>query len=330
MKDKILVTGGCGYIGSAISSKLLKNYEVIVLDNLSNSSKKTQKKNIKFYKLDLSNYLLLKKFLKKNQFKTIIHLAAKKNVIESDSNKNFYYKENFINTKNLFDIAIRNNLRSFIFFSSAAVYGKGKTKILSTANLKPLSYYGKTKLLSEKYLIKQLEKFNFKLSILRLFNAAGADCKKKIGNQSKKDIDLFSHIIRSFEEDKKFSLFGKNFDTKDGTCIRNFIHINDISNIVIKIIDYLKTAKYQKFLINICSQKSYSILDVIKAFQIYYKKKLDYNLKNKRKSEIVKSTASYNFIKGELQYKCKFSSIENLVKSSVFWYRLINIKQQNL
>ena len=92
-----------------------------------------------------------------------------------------------------------------------------------------------------------------------------------------------------------------------------------------KIIDYLKTAKNQKFLINICSQKSYSIFDVIKSFQIYYKKKLDYNLKNKRKSEIVKSTASYNFIKRTLKYECKFSSIQNLVRSSVCWYRLINI-----
>ena len=326
MKDKILVTGGCGYIGSVISSKLLKNYDVIALDNLSNSSKKTLNKNIKFYKLDLSNYSLLKRFLEKNQFKTIIHLAAKKNVIESESNKNFYYKENFINTKNLFDIAICNNLKSFIFFSSAAVYGKGSTKISSATNLRPLSYYGKTKLLSENYLIKQLEKFNFKLSILRLFNAAGADHKKKFGNKSKKDIDLFTHIIRSFEEHKKFLLFGNNFDTKDGTCIRNFIHINDISNIVIKVLNYLKTAKCKKFLINICSDKSYSIFDVIKAFQILYKKKLDYDLKNKRKSEIVKSTASYNFIKRTLKYKCKFSSIQNLVKSSVFWYRLINIK----
>jgi UDP-glucose 4-epimerase len=321
MKEKILVTGGCGYIGSLISSNLVKKYHVFVLDNLSNVTNNFLNKNVVFVKLDLSNYSEVKKFLKKFQFKKIIHLAAKKSVTESEKNKIKYYKENVLNTIHLFDVANSNGLKYFIFMSSAAVYGKCNSKISIKNKTKPLSFYGLTKLNVEKYLVKKSKKSNIKIAILRLFNAAGADLKSKSGNQNKKDLDLFSHIINCFELGKVFNLFGNRFDTKDGTCVRNFIHIKDISNIVSKVLVFLSNYKKNIILINVCSEKAYSISQVIKSFEFFYKRKLSLSIQNKRTGEIIRSEADYSFIKKKLKYKCKYSSLSNLVKSSVLWSR---------
>ena len=321
MKEKILVTGGCGYIGSLVSLNLVKKYDVFALDNLSNASNKFLNKNIKFIKLDLSKQFLVKKFLIKFQFKKIIHLAAKKSVTDSEKKKNLYYRENFLNTVHLFNVASENGLKYFVFMSSAAVYGKCNSKISIKNNTKPLSYYGLTKLNVEKYLIKKSKKSNIKIAILRLFNAAGADLRSKSGNQSKKDLDLFSHVINSLELGKVFNLFGNRFNTKDGTCVRNFIHIKDISNIVSRVLVFLSTYKTNTIIINVCSEKAYSISQVIKYFEFFYKRKLSLSVQNKRTGEIIRSEADYSFIKKKLKYKCKYSNLSNLVKSSVLWSR---------
>ena len=323
MKEKILITGGCGYIGSAVSSNFSRRYNVFVLDNLSNSSNKFLDKNIIFTKLDLSNYSLVKKFLTKHKFKKIIHLAAKKSVTDSEKKKKLYYKENFLNTVHLFNTASENGLNFFIFMSSAAVYGKCNSKITINNRTIPLSFYGKTKLDAEKYLLKISKNSNIKIAILRLFNAAGADLVNKSGNQNKKELDLFSNIINSFEHKKVFKLFGNKFKTKDGTCLRNFIHINDISNIVGAVLKYLSTFKKNIVLINVCSEKAYSILQVIKYFEVFYKKKLSFEIKTKRLGEIARSDADYSFIRKKLKYRCKFSNLDILVKSSVLWSRFI-------
>ena len=321
MKEKILVTGGCGYIGSLVSADLLKKYHVFALDNLSNSSNKLLNKNVTFIKLDLSNYSEVKKLLIKFRFKKIIHLAAKKSVTQSAKKKKLYYKENFLNTVHLFNIASANGLEYFIFMSSAAVYGNCNSKISINDKTRPLSFYGLTKLWAEKYLIKMSKKLNVKIAILRLFNAAGAHLKNMSGNQSKKDLDLFSHLINSFELGKVFNLFGNRFNTKDGTCIRNFIHIKDISNIVIRILQFLPLHKKNIILINACSDKAYSISQIIKSFELFYKKKIIISIQKKRSQEIISSDADYSFIKKKLKYSCKYSSLTNLVKSSILWSR---------
>lgn len=324
MKRNLLVTGGCGYIGSVIASIFLKKYNVYVLDNLSNSSKKYLNKRINFNLIDLSDLKKLEPFLKKKKFSTIIHCAAKKSVLESEKNKSLYFKENILNTKNLFSVASRNGLKKFIFLSSAAVYGASSYQNTLNENLKPISFYGKTKLNAENILQKLANEKKIKLAILRLFNAAGADLKNKHGNQSKSNLDLFSIIIKSFQTKSKFNLFGNNFNTKDGSCLRNFIHIKDIANIVLKISFFLEKYKKNVLVTNVCSPNTYSVLDVIKKFEKLYKRKLKIVVQTKRKGEIPVSKSSYFFIKKFLKYKCMFSNLNYLVKSSVSWYEFTN------
>ena len=199
---RILITGGCGYLGSILANFLnKKEFKIYVLDNLSNSSKKFLDKNITFYRLDLNIKKHITSIFKKNNFDTIIHLAAKKSVIESQKKPHLYFKENSENSLILFKIAKKYKVKNFIFISSAAVYGNYSKKIVTKTLTKPISVYGKSKLKAEKMLIKNSSS-KIKLVVLRLFNLAGADIDNLIGNNSRLSKDVFCYLIDSFEKKK--------------------------------------------------------------------------------------------------------------------------------
>ena len=319
---KYLVTGGAGYIGSHMVKYLLsKNHEVNVIDNLSSGNIKFVKRS-RFTKLDLLDLKKLDNYMSKFNFDAVFHFAALSIVNESEKKPKKYYKNNVVATKNLIETMIKHNINNLIFSSSASVYGKPTNKKISESHImKPISIYGKNKLQIEKFLKKVGKKFNFKSISFRYFNAAGADSSGKIGEDHKPETHLIPKILNSIKNKKnKINVFGNNYKTKDGTCIRDYIHVNDIVSA-----HYigLKKFKNKKCILNynIGSGKGYSVLEIIKTIEKITRKKLIIVYKKKREGDPPILVAKSNKILKELKWRPKYNNIYSIISSAWKWHK---------
>ena len=225
-----LVTGGAGYIGSTVSNFLIDlGHEVTIIDNLSTGNKKNIPKRATFYKLDISDTKKIEKVFYKNKFDVVFHFAAFINNEESIKNPKKYYKNNFLKGKIFFENCIRNKVNKIIYSSTAAVYGNKNKKVSETDNLNPMSAYPKSKLKLENFL-KKKKKF-ISCIILRYFNVAGADYKLRCGFDVKKGYNLILNLCAAGIRNKKFIINGNNYKTKDGTPIRDYVHVEDLAKI---------------------------------------------------------------------------------------------------
>lgn len=282
---KILLTGGAGYIGSKISYDLIdQGYEVVVADNLSTGFKKLLHKKAIFYKIDIGNRDDLETLFKKNKIDTVIHLAASLSVEESMKNPLKYYLNNVVNTKNLLEVCGKNKIKKFIFSSTCAIYGDGIKKVKPKDTPNPSSHYGLTKFLCEKLIKNYSKKYDFKYFILRYFNVVGADHKLRVGpiNQSGQ---LFKNLATNIYKKKyNINIYGKKYHTRDGTCIRDYIDLNDLSSIHINCI---KTSLIKKSMsINCGYGKGYSVLEIVKTFEKAIGKKIIKIYKKPRKGDV--------------------------------------------
>ena len=300
VEKKILITGGAGYIGSKITYDLIdQGFKVFIIDNLSTGNKKLLCPKAKFYFGDLLNYSLIDKVLLKNNIKNIIHLAACLDVNESEKNPQKYYLNNTEATNILLKAACKNGLENFIFSSTSAVYGEIENNRPAKEDdcCSPKSHYGKSKLLCE-YLIKNYSsKFKFNYGILRYFNVAGADEKLRTGSFKKSD-QLFNNLTKIFINEKKpkVYIYGKNYNTKDGTCIRDYIDICDLSKIHAVFLKKISEQKISKIL-NCGYGKGYSVLEIVGMFKKITKKKIIIKYLKKRRGDvksIVSNTNKFN------------------------------------
>lgn len=327
MKKKILITGGAGYIGSHIVELFLKKkYQVFVIDNLSRGYKKFLNKKVILLKIDIKNITVINRVLKEYKFETIIHLAALTDVQESQKNRKKYYNNNIIGTEKLLEACKDTFVKNIIYSSSAGVYGNAKNPVKENSKLKPINYYAFTKLIGEKKLIEFSKKSKIKYFILRFFNVCGASKSGNIGILSNKNKSLFKILSKqSFKKNPKISLFGKKFNTKDGSCIRDFIHVGDLADIHFKLIKYVnKNNKSQIF--NCGYGKGYTILEIVNAFQSIINKNIIINYKRKRKGEIPISYSDNKKIKKLLKWRPKFDNLKLMVKSSLVWEK--NLKKK--
>ena len=240
-KLNILITGGAGYIGSHIAEQLLKTKNnIIILDNLVTGFKRLINKKAKFFKVDLKNKKFLRKIIYDNKIDTIIHLAAYLNVSEAENNRKKYYKNNIIGTKNLIEACKNSSVNNIIFSSSCSIYGNVKGAVSENKKPNPLGYYAYTKYKGENLIKKYSKTIGYKYSILRYFNVAGASPSNKIGEIEKSHDHLFKNIsIQALKKKPVVRIYGNNYKTKDGTCIRDFIHVSDLADIHVKCINYL-------------------------------------------------------------------------------------------
>jgi UDP-glucose 4-epimerase len=263
---KILVTGGAGYIGSQIVFDLIDlGYNVVIADNLSTGHKKLINKKAIFYKVDIGNKIAMEKIFSKHRIDQVIHLAASLSVEESMKNPSKYYLNNVVNTKNLLEICGKYKIKKFIFSSTCAIFGEGVKKVTENQVPCPTSHYGLTKLLCESLIKNLSKKFEFRYYILRYFNVAGADAKCRVGpiNQSGQ---LFKNLSRCIvKKNYQINIYGNNYNTKDGTCIRDYIDVNDLSKIHINCL----TEKFKKKsrVINCGYGYGYSVLEIVKMFE---------------------------------------------------------------
>jgi len=306
-KKNILITGGSGYIGSFISNHLYntKLYNIDIID-----LKKPIFNNFnKFIKLDLSKKIKLKK---KNNYHLIIHLASNTLPRESITNVSKYIFDNLMMTIN-----ILNNFKfnKFIFFSTANLY-KPNLKINEQSVIEPQSPYGESKLVIENYLKWVSNNNNSNYCIFRLFNAVGGDPYNKffVGNKIKMKL-LIPTIFQKYDNNEIFQIFGNDYNTDDGTCIRDLIHVYDIANAIIK---YDKLGKANKFeIFNIGSGNKTSVLEIVNFIKEKYIPKLKFKYAPKQYGDPSKITCNPNKAKKVLNWKPEYSSLKSIVESYI-------------
>ena len=243
----ILVTGGAGYIGShCVLALINKGFEVVVFDNLSTGHIKTVETlrkigNVEFYEGDLLNENDLKLLFERYEIDAVIHFAAFSLVAESMENPQKYYINNVCGTLNLLKAMLNHDVKKMVFSSTAATYGEPKYIPIDEKHPQsPINTYGQTKLIIEKILDDYDKAYGLKSVRLRYFNVAGADTQLRIGEWHEPESHLIPNILKStFGSGKDFKMFGDDYDTKDGTCVRDYINVEDLVQAHILALDYL-------------------------------------------------------------------------------------------
>ena len=317
--NNILVTGGAGYIGSHIIELLVKKkFKVFIYDNLVTGYKKLINKKAVFIEGDIKNSKLLIKTINDNNINSIIHLAGYLNISEGQKNKKKYYKNNVIGTLNLVKACKNSTVKNIIFSSSCSIYGNIKGSVSEKNIPKPKSYYAFTKYKSEEIIKKYGKKFNFKYGILRYFNVAGASPSGKIGEIEKSYGHLIKNLaIQSTKLRPKVDIFGNNYNTKDGTCIRDYIHVSDLADIHILALKKISTGK-KSLILNCGYGKGYSVKEIVEIFK-KIKKGVIVKYKKKRIGDVAQIYSDNSKLKKILKWKPKFNNIQTILKSAIKW-----------
>ena len=322
---KILVIGGAGYIGSHVL-KLLNttDYKIEVLDNLSAGFEE----NVQGFKLhlcDLSNVEKVYEILKHNKFDSIMHFAGSINVSESYINPKKYYDNNVINTINLLNCMVDLKIKNFIFSSSAAVYGENiqNTPIREDFPISPVNPYGNTKAIVERALEDYDKSYNLKYVSLRYFNACGAHLDGTIGERHEPETHIIPIILQvaSGRRDK-IEIYGKDYKTKDGTCIRDYIHVMDLAEAHLKSLERLMlTGKSEIF--NVGNSQGYSISEIIKTIEEITKKNIKLEFKPRRFGDPATLIANNEKIKSNLNWKPNYSDLKTIIKTAWQWEKTL-------
>lgn len=323
---KILVTGGCGFIGSHTCCELLDNdYEVVVIDNLSNSKedvidkiKKITNKDLKFYKGDLCDKELVDKIFKTENIDAVIHFAGLKAVGESVKKPLLYYRNNIDSTLTLLEVMSKYNCKKLVFSSSATVYGNPKTlPIKEDFDLKTTNPYGSTKLYIEGILKDLYNSDNeWSIAVLRYFNPIGAHKSYLIG-ENPNDIpnNLMPYIVKvATKKLEQLSIFGNDYNTVDGTGVRDYIHVVDLAIGHIKAIELINKEKGIDFY-NLGTGHGYSVLEIVKTFERVNNIKVNYKITDRRPGDIDACYADCSYALKKLNFKAT-KTIEEMVKDS--------------
>jgi len=331
---KILITGGAGYIGSHTLISLAKSgYDFIVFDNLSNSSKESIKrvekiinKSISFEEGDIRDKKALSEVFKKYDIDSVIHFAGLKAVGESVEKPLKYYDNNINGTLVLLEVMAEFNCKKLVFSSSATVYGNPITNPIKesfptggTTNPYGTSKYMIEKILEDLYISDN----SFKIVILRYFNPVGAHESGMIGEDPNGiPNNLMPYISQVAVGKREFlSVFGGDYDTVDGTGVRDYIHVVDLAFGHVKAIDYLNSKEcMEPLFVNLGTGKGYSVLDMVKAFEKACGKKVPYKIVDRRAGDIATCFADPSFAKEVLGWEAK-KSIEDMCFDSWTWQK---------
>jgi len=322
--DNILITGGAGYIGSHIVEKLVKtNANVFILDNLITGYKKLINKKAFFIKGDIGDFAKVKKIIIKNNINNIIHLAAHLNISEAEKYKKKYNLNNIKGTLKLIKACKNSNVRNIVFSSSCAVYGNINGSVNEKKKPNPQGYYAYTKYKGEQIIKKYAKKYNYRYAILRYFNVAGASNSNKIGEIQRSYGHLIKNLaIQSLKKQPKIFIYGNDYDTKDGTCIRDYVHVSDLADIHIKSLKYINT-RSKSLTLNCGYGKGYSVLDIVNIFK-KMNKKVAINFTKKRTGDVTKVYADIKKIKKILKWKPKHNNLKEIIKSAFKWEKIIS------
>jgi UDP-glucose 4-epimerase len=324
IKEKILITGSSGYIGSVLVGKLKKN--IFGIDK-----QKPKFKNSQIKKINLLDKKKLKEFIEQLRPNIVIHLAAESTIDNVLSKKKTYKNNNIIGTQNLLDSLKNIEIKKFIFSSTASVY-KNSNKILYENSLtNPDNIYSKTKYQNEIQIKTFFKNKKTNIYIFRFFNVCSADIANGFGELHNPETHLIPILVNKAINNRVIKIYGNRYNTPDKTCIRDYIHINDLSSAIIKSI---KTKNKKKFnIINLGSGRGYSILQLIKNLEIILKKKIKYEFIRKRFGDKAKLVCSITKAQKSLLWFPIQSNLNKIFNDEIKWQNILkkkNIKKKDV
>ena len=316
----ILVAGGAGYIGSHTVKCLLKNnYNVIVVDNLVYGHREAVL-TPNFEQLDLCDKGSLDKVFKKYKIDAVIHFAAYTYVGESVTHPQKYYWNNVVNTLNLLDVMIENNVKNIVFSSTCATYGNPQyTPIDEKHSQSPINPYGTTKLMMEQIMSDYETAYGLKYIALRYFNAAGCDSEGQLGESHNPETHLIPLVLQAIKgERENITVFGTDYDTPDGTCIRDYIHVEDLADAHMLAVENLFEYK-TSYCINLGTGVGTSVMEIIKASEEVTGKKVPVEYGRRRAGDPAILYASNMLAKKILNWNPKYTDIKEIIKTAWAW-----------
>lgn len=320
----ILVTGGAGYIGSHTAHLLANSgYKVIIIDKfLHNQQFSHQWATI--IKEDFSDELTLNKIFTEQKIDAVMHFAALIEVGESVKQPAMFYENNLIKTIKLLNVMLKYDIKKFIFSSSCAVYGEPQQIPITEAHpFAPISPYGKSKLSTEFVLQDYYNAYDFKYVSLRYFNAAGALPEEGLGEQHNPETHIIPLMIRSIKNGTPFKIFGTDYDTPDGTCIRDYIHVLDIARAHILSLEYIEKSKISNSF-NLGSGKGFSVKEMISSLESIYNKKMIIKYEPRRPGDPAVLLADSTKAKTILNWTPNHSEIKKIISDATDWELFIH------
>jgi len=311
---KVLVAGGAGYIGSHIVYELIDaGFGVLVLDDLSTGHIENVAPRAKFVNGNINDVELIDSLLK--DIDVVIHLAASKAAGDSMVNPEEYSENNIIHSTYLLNSCLKNKVKKIIFSSTAAVYGFPQyLPIDEDHDLKPINYYGFTKLVIEQQLNWLCKLKNIKVACLRYFNAAGYDNSGRVKQKENNPQNLLPIVMEVANRSRKeLEIYGSDYNTKDGTCMRDYIHVNDLATAHVKSIDALDGKNH--ITLNLATGNSYSILDVIAAAKRVTGRPIPYRIVDRRPGDPDKLYSDSMKAKNIIDWEPEFSDLDTIIDS---------------
>lgn len=330
MSKHILVTGGAGYIGShCVLALLKKGYDVVIYDNLSTGHQETVdilKKygKVEFYQGDLLNSTYLNILFNQTNIDAVIHFAAFSQVGESVKNPQKYYINNVCGTLNLLKAMLEQDVKKIVFSSTAATYGEPEyTPIDEKHSQNPINPYGQTKLMIEKIMDDYDKAYGLRSVRLRYFNVAGADSGNIVGEWHEPETHLIPNILKStFSNGKTFEMYGTDYDTKDGTCIRDYINVEDLAEAHVLALEYLDNGGATNFF-NLGTNDGNSVKEVFSLCEEITNKKIDVKTCSRRDGDPATLVADNTKAKRILNWQPK-RNLAQSIKSAYCWEQQFN------
>ncbi len=316
---KVLITGGAGYIGSHTNMLLnAKGIETVVIDDLSDGHEQAVVCG-KFIKGDFGDCSLVDKIMKEEKVDAVIHFAAFASVPDSVKRPSRYYRNNVTNMQNLLDMCVENGIKYFVFSSSAATFGSPVyTPMDELHPQEPINPYGMTKLIGEKLLADYERAYGLRYCAFRYFCAAGDSKDSIIGEAHNPETHLIPVMIKAAVSSKPFSVFGTDYDTRDGSCIRDFIHVLDLAEAHFLGLKYImENDTSDNF--NLGSNTGFTVLEMIKALEKVTGKSVPYILAERREGDPASLVASNEKARKVLGWDPVHSSIEEILLDAWNW-----------
>ena len=317
---KIMVTGGAGYIGSVMAEELVKwGFEVLVLDNLQQGHREAVSQEAEFIQADICDAEAMEQVCQRHNIHAVVHMAGETVVEYSMTDPRRFYRNNVIGGINLLEAMLKHDVCRIIFSSSAAVYGKPNvTLIEENCSKVPVNSYGETKLMFERILDWYGKAYGLKHISLRYFNAAGAS--EMLGEDHRPETHLIPNILKTVPGNKSLvNIFGTDYSTKDGTCVRDYVHVVDIARahiLALKKIDSISGKAY-----NLGNGEGYSVMEVVEAARRVTSTEIATKFCPRRPGDPAILVASSQLAREELDWKPKFPKIESIIDTRWKWVK---------
>ena len=321
----ILIVGGAGYIGSHINKELSKKgKKTLILDNLIYGHKEAVKWG-EFIEADLNDKDKIRNIFQTYKISAVMHFAAFAYVGESVTNPQKYYQNNVINTINLLDVMIEFNVNNFIFSSTCATYGNPiEIPITESHPQNPINPYGQSKLMVEKILNDYSHAYDFNYVALRYFNAAGADIDCKIGEDHNPETHLIPLILdAALGKREDIKIFGSDYDTKDGTAVRDYIHVTDLADAHILALEYLLKGNKSN-IFNLGNGDGYSVAEVIECARKVTKQEIKATKQDRREGDPDTLIGSAQKAKDVLGWNPRYPDLESILQTAWNWHKKLN------